>query len=231
MFNAYITSIKKIMKKIILASIIAFCHAHISNGQNTIPKNVIVLYPKELIANLVYPVSGNANTELYMLGYRRLLNKKNALRLGAYGNLINTINDRNDTLNNSNKTNAIMLGLGFERYATLSKAWQCNYGADYLWGNSKGDTYYRYVNNITTESYQTYNTKKTNGVYVFVGCIVQFNKTISAGLETGFKITSNVLNDKYIYNYTNKPTVITTQNGTSTLVEFIKPSFSLRMAL
>lgn len=198
------------MKKIILTLSVIVISASIYGqelSQDTSKKdfrNVIGLNITGLLGQIgfintydYYPYPYNYLSSPYMLTYKRIY-KKNAIRFGIGGTVLNSNSKNNDTLNGKSKSNYLNIGLGCEHYGYISKKWTFYCGIDAI--GSYFYNLYQYDYSSNSNRKET-NTTYKYGVSPLFGLMFRFNKRISIATETCYDITYT--QSEYEYSYTN----------------------------
>lgn len=115
------------------------CLACCSNAQMTAPstkrtgketKNIISLNPGSIVQNFFYPVTGNVSENEYTFMYHRIVGKANGIRVGTNFSNGSSTSTRNDTSISSTQLVKLKFGIGYERFAYLSKSWNLYFGVD-----------------------------------------------------------------------------------------------------
>jgi hypothetical protein len=233
-FHLYFLNIYFIQKSILCSALLIFCLC--VKAQNIKPpsKNVIVMYPKQLFLSFVYNSYYTSEDNLYLLGYRRIIgNNIGAVRLGL--NFDNNVNNTYayDTLISNTNSRSKTLGLGFEKYRQITKAWSFNFGLDIYAKQIFSNSYYFYGNSssISNKDMTSKQVVFDKGLYIYSGCIVALNSRISLGLETGFKMAIQNTSYSEILNYKNSPPKIYSNNSTNNNTTFIYPNIDFRVRL
>jgi hypothetical protein len=215
------------MKKIVMAVVAVLMLATVCKAQTPMSKNVVILHPKEAVLGWFYPIQ--SNNDLYMASYRRLIGNKSAVRVGVYATGGNNNRLQNDTIINDAESKMARLGIGYEGYRKLTKAWSFIYGADVVVDANKYNSSYR--NNVNSDLDSSRQSARSNGAYAFAGLMVQLNARISLGAEAGFY--AKAVNSTSYTRYTPSGGVPVVRNDKlrNTDLMFQEPSIQLRIRL
>jgi hypothetical protein len=187
---------KKLITTITCIVFSAVAFAQTPNLLTTKGKNVFTVFPQQLLNNGFYPVF-NANNSLYTFGYSRIIGKANAVRFGIKMRSSDGESTRNDTLENNNKSSGSTIGIGYDRYFQLSKAWQMFIGMDLVAQSSKSDNKY----SATTYTSISNSKEELAGLYPHIGLVANLNQRISLAMESGFYSSGGNTTSYYKYEY------------------------------
>jgi hypothetical protein len=214
------------MKKIFLFG--AMISACLANAQTPLPSkktrfnNVISINPSAGIISGWYPTQYQQNEYLGL--YHRVFGNANAIRIGVNGTSGNSDSKSNDTIITNSKSTILKIGIGYERYQYLTKAWNFYYGADVQLENTNGSST---TNQITNYGNNRISKSNAFGAMVFIGVLVHFNSRISATVENGIKLSQE--KSEYQYDYFRNSTKILDKNSTiSNAVSYVNPQLHLR---
>jgi hypothetical protein len=184
--------------------------------------NVIALHPGAVISNIVFPNGSNSNE--YIISYRRIFAKANALKFGINARTSNADQIKNDTIIQKSSNNGYKIGLGYERYFALTKAWNFYIGADGQYAINESKT----ESPLNTNWQFQKNRENENNLLGTIGIMVNINSKIAVGLESGYKqIFSNRVNTiNQKVNGVFKDVVTETKSATS---NYVQPQLQLRM--
>jgi hypothetical protein len=144
--------------------------------------NVLAINPGAVVGGSWYPWGGNVQNE-YLLTYRRIFTKANAIKIGINGNTNNNNQSKNDTSFQISNSRNYKIGVGYERYFALTKAWNFYIGADGQLGSTK---YSNETPQNTSYKYQK-STSQENNILGIIGLMVNINNKVAVGLESGYK--------------------------------------------
>jgi hypothetical protein len=221
---------KTIMFKIITSltvTVMIMLATQLANAQSPAPnnhsknRNVLSINPASTISSIWYPISTQDHE--YIAIYHRIIGKANGIRLGVNGNSRSYLTNEFDTLASQSSNKAIKLGIGYERYFYLSKAWSYFVGVDAQLQSSKNI----YQNKNSTQFKQQSNTN-TNGAYLFFGALVNVNAKLSISISNGVKYAdgNTTTDSKRLINgvWKDEPS----DNKIST-IDYVNPTLQLRM--
>jgi hypothetical protein len=215
------------MQKIIL-TISVLCFGTSVFAQSPTPSkktkfnNVISMNPSAGIISSFYPTQYQQNEYLGM--YHRIFGNANAVRIGINGTVNNTDSKMNDTITTNSKSKTYKIGIGYEHYQYLTKAWNFYYGADMQYELTNSTSFSN--QNI---SYGNNRLNKANsiGALAFFGILVHFNARISATIENGVALSQEKSEYEYEYLKSGIKTIQKSSNNI-TNVRYVNPQLHLR---
>jgi hypothetical protein len=175
------------MKKIIIttAALFAFSASHAQSPTPNVKssnKNLVSFSPGNIIGVIGGFYSYQQPGE-YLVQYRRIIGNANAIRIGINANGSKYTNNKNDTLSGNSNYRNTKLGIGYERYSYISKAWNLYYGVDAQFENGISNNESNYNNYYYKTTSNNYNI----GGMAYMGITVNLNNRLSIGLENGLK--------------------------------------------
>lgn len=174
----------------ILLTLLCLCKLGFSQNErrDTIHKkhnNIIAIDATGLLKQFFNFNSNSYYSYPYMITYRRIIGK-NAIRLGAGANIDTKESNTNDTVKSKSVRNSYTVGLGYERYAHLSRRWSFYYGVEFT------AAYLNYTDknwfNSTSNRESSTITNKY-GIAPILGIVYKINRRISVGTETSYNLS------------------------------------------